>query len=391
MTAVTLTLNGTPITADIEPRMHLGDFVREEMLLTATHLGCEHGVCGACTVLIDGQPARSCIAFPVALDGCSVTTLEGLADDPIMVRLRDAFSEHHALQCGYCTPGMLIMARDIVLRLPGATEETIRHQLAGNLCRCTGYMGIVAAIQTVATERVGLAPVVTRGIAEPEVIADPFLRASGRSTSVSDRGGSATPAQSAAAQSAAAFELLVDPVELVQYFDVPAAPDVVFALFQDPARVIACLPGARLTEPSDGKTIAAELGVKLGPMTARFAGTGAISSDPETHSGVIDGRGVDGRSATRVRARLVYRLEPAADATATRVTAEVSYVLQGPLAQISRGSIARDLAGRMTETFAANLAASLTGAPAPDAKPLDAGSLFFALVKGWFGRLFGHR
>ena len=146
MTAVTLTLNGTRVTADVEPRQHLGDFVREQMLLTATHLGCEHGVCGACTVLIDGAPARSCIAFPVALEGSSITTLEGLADDPLMARLRAAFSEHHALQCGYCTPGMLIMARDIVLRLPGASPEMIRHQLAGNLCRCTGYMGIVTAI-----------------------------------------------------------------------------------------------------------------------------------------------------------------------------------------------------------------------------------------------------
>jgi len=390
MTAVTLTLNGTPVTADVEPRMHLGDFVREEMLLTATHLGCEHGVCGACTVLIDGAPARSCIAFPVALDGCVVTTLEGLADDPTMVRLRAAFSEHHALQCGYCTPGMLIMARDIVLRLPGADAKMIRHQLAGNLCRCTGYMGIVAAIETVAAERVGLAPLITRGMAGPDVTTDPFMRASGRSVAAnSPSSRSVIPVEPAT--DIAAFEPLVDPVELVQHFDVPAGPDVVFALFQDPARVIACLPGARLTEPSDRKTIVAELSVKLGPMSAKFAGVGAISSDPTTYSGVIDGRGVDGRSATRVRARLVYRLEPVADATATRVTAEVTYVLQGPLAQISRGSIARDLASRMTETFAANLAASLSGAPAPEGKPLDAGSFLFALVKGWFRRLFGSR
>jgi carbon-monoxide dehydrogenase small subunit len=391
MTAVTLTLNGTPVTADVEPRRHLADFVREDMLLTATHLGCEHGVCGACTVLIDGQPARSCIAYPVALDGCSVTTLEGLADDTIMIRLRDAFSKHHALQCGYCTPGMLIMARDIVLRLPGASEETIRHQLAGNLCRCTGYMGIVKAIRTVAAERIGLAPVVTRGMVGPEIAADPFLRAAGRGVAASASPASQALPHAEPAPDIAAFEPLVDPVELVQHFDVPAAPDVVFALFQDPARVIACLPGARLTAPSDGKTIIAELNVKLGPMSAKFAGVGTISSDPTTRSGTIDGRGVDGRSSTRVRARLVYRLEPLADATATRVTAEVAYVLQGPLAQISRGSIARDLAGRMTETFATNLAASLTGAPAPDTKPLDAASLLLALVKGWLGRLFGRR
>ena len=326
MTAVTLTLNGTPVSADIEPRTHLGDFVREQMLLTATHLGCEHGVCGACTVLIDGAPARSCIAFPVALDGAEITTLEGLADDPVMVRLRDAFSEAHALQCGYCTPGMLIMARDIVLRLPGASPETIRHQLAGNLCRCTGYIGIVKAIQTVAAERVGLAPVVTRGLAGPEVALDPFLKAIGGAGPTSAK---AVPVPMADAAPVAPLEPLVDPVELKQHFDVPAAPDVVFALFQDPERVIGCLPGARLTAPSDGKTIAAELGIRLGPISAAFAGTGTISSDPATQSGVIDGRGVDGKSSTRVRARLAYRLEPMADGAATRVIADVALCIAG--------------------------------------------------------------
>jgi carbon-monoxide dehydrogenase small subunit len=384
MTAVTLTLNGTPVTADIEPRMHLGDFVREEMLLTATHLGCEHGVCGACTVLIDGAPARSCIAYPVALEGCSVTTLEGLADDPIMARLREAFSEHHALQCGYCTPGMLIMARDIVLRHPGADAATIRHQLAGNLCRCTGYVGIVKAIETVAAASVGEAPIMTRGLATGPAIADPFLRPTGAATTIREV---AVPAVETSARSEIALEPLVDPVELTQVFDVPASPDMVFALFQDPARVMACLPGARLSAPSDGKTIDAELTIKLGPISATFAGTGTIMSEAENRSGVIEGRGVDGRSATRVRARLVYRLEP--DEESTRVTVDVAYVLQGPLAQISRGSIARDLADRITQTFAANLARSFTGGATEAPRPLDAGKLVWMVLKGWLQRLFG--
>jgi carbon-monoxide dehydrogenase small subunit len=390
MTAVTLTLNGTPVTAEIEPRMHLADFVREDMLLTATHLGCEHGVCGACTVLIDGQPARSCIAYPVALDGCSVTTLEGLADDPIMVRLRDAFSEHHALQCGYCTPGMLIMARDIVLRLPGATEETIRHQLAGNLCRCTGYMGIVKAIATVAAERVGELPVVTRGLSGPGVIADPFLTSTGRVRTPEAMTPDGAPAVTiASGVTVGPLEPLIDPVELTQTFGVPAAPDIVFGLFQDPARVIACMPGARLTAPSDGRTLNAAITIKLGPISATFAGMGAISADPVTQSGAIDGRGQDARSATRVRARLAYRLH--AHAGGTRVTVDVAYVLQGPLAQISRGSIARDLAARLTQTFAANLGASLTGAPAPVSRQLDAGGMMLGVLKIWLKRLFGLR
>jgi carbon-monoxide dehydrogenase small subunit len=153
MRTISLIVNGRPVAAEVEPRTHLGDFVREHLRLSATHLGCEHGVCGACTLLVDGAPVRSCITFAVACDGKSVTTLEGLEYDAVMVALRDAFAADHALQCGYCTPGMLAMARDIVLRLPDADDERIRVELSGNLCRCTGYMGIIAAIQRVIAAR----------------------------------------------------------------------------------------------------------------------------------------------------------------------------------------------------------------------------------------------
>ena len=153
MKPITLTVNGKPCAAMVEPRTHLADYLREELRLTGTHLGCEHGVCGACTVLIDGAPGRSCIAYAVACDGATVETIEGLDDDPVMVQLRKAFNEEHALQCGYCTPGMLVTARDIVLRLPDADEKRVRLELSGNLCRCTGYMGIVAAILRVLGER----------------------------------------------------------------------------------------------------------------------------------------------------------------------------------------------------------------------------------------------
>src|SRR5580704_11691839 len=152
MSRVTLTVNGASVTAEVEPRTHLADFLREQRGLTGTHLGCEHGVCGACTLLIDGAPARSCIAFTVACDGADVRTIEGLDDDPLTTLLRAAFTAEHALQCGYCTPGMLVTARDIVCRLPTADEATIRLELAGNLCRCTGYAGIVRAIMRVLAE-----------------------------------------------------------------------------------------------------------------------------------------------------------------------------------------------------------------------------------------------
>jgi len=152
---VTLTVNGRAVSAAVEPRQHLADFLREHLLLTGTHLGCEHGVCGACTLLVDGRPVRSCITWAVACDGADVRTIEGLDEDQVAAQLRAAFSRHHALQCGYCTPGMLITARDIVTRLPDADEARIREELSGNLCRCTGYVGIVNAIKAVLEERAG--------------------------------------------------------------------------------------------------------------------------------------------------------------------------------------------------------------------------------------------
>ena len=153
MTRLSLTVNGETVSADVEPRLSLADFIRDQRRLTGTHLGCEHGVCGACTVLMDGEPIRSCITFAVVADGAEITTIEGFDDDEAMAQLRKAFHENHALQCGYCTPGMLVAARDIVLRLPDADEARVRLELAGNLCRCTGYVGIVDAILAVLEER----------------------------------------------------------------------------------------------------------------------------------------------------------------------------------------------------------------------------------------------
>ncbi|MBB3266716.1 carbon-monoxide dehydrogenase small subunit [Azospirillum sp. OGB3] len=150
---ISLTVNGTRVEASVPPRQHLGDFLRERELLTGTHLGCEHGVCGACTILIDGEPARSCITYAVACDGRSVTTVEGLDDDPLAAELREAFSAEHGLQCGFCTPGMLVAARDVVLRRPDADNPAIRTAMSGNLCRCTGYVGIVNAIRRVIDAR----------------------------------------------------------------------------------------------------------------------------------------------------------------------------------------------------------------------------------------------
>jgi aerobic carbon-monoxide dehydrogenase small subunit len=149
---ITLTINGKQRKAQVEPRQSLADLLREEMRLTATHLGCEHGVCGACTILLNGEPARACIALAITLDGSEIRTLEGLQDDALMGILKEAFHEKHGLQCGFCTPGMLISSHDLLRRKPGLDEKQIRVAMSGNLCRCTGYQGIVRSIKAAADQ-----------------------------------------------------------------------------------------------------------------------------------------------------------------------------------------------------------------------------------------------
>jgi len=143
--SITVHVNGRPVTATVEPRMTLADFVRERAMLTGTHLGCEHGVCGACTVLFDGESVRSCLMFAVQADGREVSTVEGLAQREELHPLQRAFHEHHALQCGFCTAGFLMALAGLWPRRARVTGEEIEDAVSGQLCRCTGYAGIMAA------------------------------------------------------------------------------------------------------------------------------------------------------------------------------------------------------------------------------------------------------
>ena len=148
---ISMSVNGRQYTAAAEPRMTLADFLRERLSLTGTHLGCEHGICGACTVVMDGRTVRSCLLFAVQADGHDVVTVESLAEtDGPLHPLQQAFSEEHGLQCGFCTPGFLMTALELLERDPDPSEEDIRTSLSGNVCRCTGYVGIVRAVQLAA-------------------------------------------------------------------------------------------------------------------------------------------------------------------------------------------------------------------------------------------------
>jgi carbon-monoxide dehydrogenase small subunit len=380
MSSVAIMINSRAVTASVEPRTSLADFLRDERDLTGTHLGCEHGVCGACTVLLDGVPARSCITFAVTCDGAEITTIEGLDDDEISIELRAAFTREHALQCGYCTPGMLVSARDLVKRLPDADEQAIRVGMSGNLCRCTGYVGIVNAVKSVIAARRG------RDIAAEPDAGRKLLGPVGSGHAAS--AGSANPAGAIAAPSAAVIAPLLIPdftpsTILEQSFTVAHPPAKVFAMFGDIAAVASCLPGASLTGTPAPERVEGAIRVRVGPISANFNGAARVESDAATRSGRIIGVGSDQRSRSQTQGEIRYRLLPVEQGAATRVDLSIGYSLTGMLAQVGRSGLVRDLATRLIAEFAGNLDRLLSGdsrAIAPAAE-LNGISLIFGLLR----------
>jgi carbon-monoxide dehydrogenase small subunit len=156
--AISLVVNGEHVEANVLPRLNLADFLREHLKLTGTHVGCEHGVCGACTVRVNGDIVRSCLLLAVQTHNATVETIEGISDSGEIADLQSAFRERNALQCGFCTPGMLMAAQDLLTQSPHPDREQIREHLSGNYCRCTGYQAIVDAIETTAQVRAGRVP-----------------------------------------------------------------------------------------------------------------------------------------------------------------------------------------------------------------------------------------
>jgi carbon-monoxide dehydrogenase small subunit len=381
MGSVELTVNGVAVVEAVEPRLNLADLLRERLGLTGTHVRCEQGACGACTLLIDGEPARSCITYAVLCEGAQITTIEGLEDDPIMVALRRAFTAEHGLQCGFCTPGMLITARDIVSRLPEADERRIRLELSGNLCRCTGYVGIVRAIRRVlqevrsgalaaaASERRKLGPV---GSGRADPVAGNALLAS--AAPIGEEKG---PVLDEADLGLAGKK---PNIEIRQSFVIARPQAEVWSFLDDIARVVPCMPGATLSAVR-GDRLRGQLAIKLGPIAATFDGEARVVRDAATQRGMILGAGRDRLGASRASGELEYQLRPEQGAAATRLDITVRALLLGPLAQFGRSGIVSDLAARITDMFARNLERRLAGLlDAMEERAISASSLLGAVI-----------
>lgn len=346
---ITLTLNGETVTKPAEPRTHLADFLREDHLLTGTHLGCEQGVCGACTLYVDGRPVRSCITIAVACDGADVRSIEGFEDDPLMARLRAAFTAHHALQCGYCTPGMLATAYDIVRRLPDADETRIRRELSGNICRCTGYAGIVEAIRDVLASN------------PPAARLQPLPRNRRAATVNASVMAMTAPAdETAAGLSLLDEKALTDGVELTREVALAAPAGRVWAVLGDIPAVVSCIPGASLDGPVEDGMVRGRCAVALGPMRASFAGTAKVTLDQATRQGTVAGSGRDRLSRSSLDGVLSFALTEEGEA-ASRLKLSMRYRLKGPLAQFGRPALVAEIADRILADVAANIAAQASG------------------------------
>jgi aerobic-type carbon monoxide dehydrogenase small subunit (CoxS/CutS family)/carbon monoxide dehydrogenase subunit G len=357
---VAFTVNGTPVSIRVPARMHLGDALRMHLGLSGTHLGCEHGVCGMCTVLIDGDAARACLVFAVQAEGTDVVTVEGLGTQDEQHPLQQAFSHHHALQCGFCTPGFLMSSYDLLSHSPdGVDPETLPEEMSGVICRCTGYRGIMAAVTDVAE-------------AHPEGIPAPLNCAP---RTLVGRGGTApsTPAALDEAPVGNAGEQA--PVELTRPTGTPtitvevtrqlSSPlDDVWAVMNDVDRLARCLPGAEMTADLGDDKYRGRAKVSLGPVRLAFEGLAQITErDPAAHRLALLAQGAD-TGGNRTAAEITLQATATPDG-GTELRADAAVFLSGRIAQFGR-ALAGDVSQRLFEQFADAVDETARTGTAPD-------------------------
>jgi xanthine dehydrogenase YagT iron-sulfur-binding subunit len=381
---VSMTVNGTVTRLMLPPRLTLADALRDYLGLTGTHLGCEHGVCGMCTVLVDGQAARACLLFACQLEGSEVVTVEGLGRPDDLHPLQRSFGSHHGLQCGFCTPGFLLSSYDLLDHRPDVTREELPEELSGVICRCTGYRNIVDAVADVAA-------------AHPDGIPGPGN--CGRRTLVGRAGGrgdlpsarQTTGQQAAPTTGAGVVEDIRLPdseptihVELSS--ELAAAPDDVRRVLADVRVLAGCLPGAELTEDLGDRWYRGRARVALGPIKLSFVSVAHVVEHERDHIRVL----AQGEDAGGGRAQADIRLRVDGLGSESQLTADARVFLTGRIAQFGR-SLAGDVSRRMFEQFAttvehvANGAEDTAPSTAPSALRLIAGTVLDR-VRGAYAR-----
>ena len=349
---ISVTVNGSVVQASVEPRTHLADFLRDDLLLTGTHLGCEQGVCGACTILVDGRPVRSCLTFARGCDGADIRTIEGLNNDPLMKQIQEAFSENHGLQCGYCTPGMLATAYDIVQRLPDIDDQQVRKELSGNICRCTGYAGIVAAIRQVLDSNPRDASVrpITRKNQKFNKLLEIEKQAPDTKTEPSNRSEPLTISPEK-----------IKGVALVREIKLELSQEKLWEIISDLPTIASCIPGMSLQNIGDDGSVTGILAVAVGPIKASFSGKGKVNFDSSNNSGELYGAGTDKLTRSKIFAKLFFKIEPF-EQKYSNLSLHVTYDLRGPLSQFGRKALLEEIADRLLKDVTNAVLAKASGA-----------------------------
>ena len=356
---VTMTVNGSEVTLSLPARVTLSDALRDHLGLTGTHVGCEHGICGMCTILVDGQASRACLLFAVQLDGAEITTVEGLGRQDDLHPLQESFSKHHALQCGFCTPGFLMSSYDLLTHEPDVATEDLPEELSGVLCRCTGYRNIIDAVDDVAHAH-------RDGLPGPGNCAQRTLV--GRTPAGAGAAGAAEAAE-AAVPGDHPDEIALPTGEPTITVDVTSqlesAPAEVARVFNDIRLLARCLPGAELTDELGDDWYRGRARIALGPVRLSFDGMAHVLEKGNDRL-VLKGQGKDtgGGSA---QAEIVMSATPSG--TGVSLHAEARVFLTGRIASFGR-SLAGDVSRRMFEDFARGMDRAAAGAePDVSAKP----------------------
>lgn len=358
---VSFTVNGRPATVDVAPRVTLSDALRDHLGLTGTHVGCEHGVCGMCTVVVDGEAARACLILACQMEGADVLTVEGLGRPHDLHPLQESFGRHHALQCGFCTPGMLMSSYDLLTHRPGIPEEELPEQMSGVLCRCTGYRHIMEAVADVAHRY-------------PDGVPGPRNCGHGALLPRSSTGGrSAAGGEDAVSTTEGPAEIRIPGTEptvtIAVESETAAGVDELWEVIDDTERLARCLPGAELVADLGEDRYKGRIRVALGPVKLSFLGDiHVVERDPEAHTLRAVAQAAD-PSGGMVQADV--RLAASPTAGGSRLRADAALHMTGRIAQFGR-ALAGDVSRDMFRQFAAALDATARGQEPTAAKPPSA-------------------
>ncbi len=386
MSEVALSVNGTEVTLDVEPRLTLVDALRHRLGLTGTHVGCEHGVCGACTVLVDGAAVRSCLMFCVQAQGSEVTTVEALGEIDDLHPLQEAFHRHHGLQCGFCTPGFLMTAYELLQGEQGTVtdEAALRQELSGILCRCTGYAGIVAAVQEAARSH-------PHGLPPPKALGRPITVRS-RVPPVGEELALEAAAEVEPKEPHGPGELEVrvpegEPNETIDVVtEIEPSPAETWELLSDFMRMTRCMPGVELDTDHGDDLYSGRVSVHLGPMRLSFAGAARVlerEGDRRRLRAVASGRDASGSG---VRADVTVTAAPGSSGDATALHAEARLYLSGRAAQFGR-SLAGDVSRGLFAEFGACVERTLMTGETSEPRRLSGAAVGWRLLRARVGAL----